>query len=142
MTDRVCLADGCEIPLVGRQIKFCTDLGCKRERARWARILSAYGLSKQQYEAIVEHQQGRCPITGRVLGDTTQPHIDHDHATGVVRGVVTAYANTRLIGRLRDWKTAQNLADYLRTPPAVAALGAPVIAPSRPPKRRKGRKKR
>jgi hypothetical protein len=103
--------------------------------------LKTYNLSKEQYERIVEHQGGRCPITGRVLGDTTQPHVDHDHVSGVVRGVVTAYANTRLIGRLRNWETAQNLADYLREPPATAALGGPVVAPGRPPKKRKKRKR-
>jgi hypothetical protein len=92
----------------------------------------------------VQFQEGRCPITGRELfpeGGKQAVHIDHDHSTGHVRGVVTAYANTRLIGRLRDWRTAQNLADYLRDPPATRALGAPVVAPGRPKTKRKRRKR-
>jgi hypothetical protein len=38
---------------------------------------------------------------------------------------------------LKNHQLAQWLADYLRDPPAVAALGRRVHAPGRPPRRRK-----
>jgi hypothetical protein len=101
-----------------------------------------YNLTPEQYQAIWDHQGGICPITRRKLGETSKPHIDHDHVSGHVRGIVTAYANTRLIGRLRDYQTAQNLADYLREPPAEKALGERVIAPGRPKKTRKKRRRK
>lgn len=107
--------------------------------------MKTYGLTLQQFNQIIEYQKGLCPISGRELfpkEGKQMIHVDHDHSTGVVRGVVTAYANTRLIGRLRSWRTAQNLADYLRDPPAVKALGAPVIAPGRKTKKKRSRKKR
>jgi hypothetical protein len=103
--------------------------------------MKTYGLTLEQYQEIWDFQGGRCPITGRELGDTSKPHVDHDHVSGHVRGIVTAYANTRLIGRLRSWQTAQNLADYLRDPPATRALGGSVVAPGRPAKKRKKRKR-
>lgn len=98
------------------------------------------------YRKIWDLQNGKCPITYRELPlptDTTvsRPHIDHDHISGHVRGIVTAYANTRLIGRLRNWQTAQALADYLREPPATRALGGPLVAAGRPKTKRKKRKR-
>ena len=104
--------------------------------------MRTYGLTIEQFDQIVEFQGGLCPITGRELFPENGKqliHVDHDHSSGIVRGVVTAYANTRLIGRLRSWQTAQNLADYLRDPPATRALGVPVVAPGRPKKKRKKR---
>lgn len=117
------------------------------KRKREAHLMKTYGLTTKQFDEIVLFQNGLCPITGRPLfgknaaGKPQLIHVDHNHQTGEVRGVVTAYANTRLIGRLRDWKTAQNLADYLRDPPATRALGGPVVAPSRPTKRKKRSKR-
>ena len=104
--------------------------------------MRTYGLTLEQFDQIVSFQGGLCPITGRELFPENGKqliHVDHDHSSGHVRGVVTAYANTRLIGRLRSWQTAQNLADYLRDPPATKALGGPVVAPGRPKKKRKKR---
>jgi hypothetical protein len=135
---RECLS--CGAALTGRQLKHCTDAECSERRRRAAHLLKVYNLTPEQFDQIVEHQGGLCPITKRPLfpdSGTQLIHVDHDHSTGIVRGVVTAYANTRLIGRLRDWRTAQNLADYLRDPPATKALGAPVVAPGRPKKKRK-----
>ena len=137
---RFCQA--CDRPLEGRQIKYCKDEECAKQR-RWVDWLwRTYNLTPEMYQAIWDHQGGRCPITGRELGDTSKPHIDHDHVEGHVRGIVTAYANTRLIGRLRNWRTAQNLADYLRDPPAEKALGQRVLAPGRPKKKRTTKKRR
>lgn len=134
---RQCVA--CERPLVGRATRFCTDEECKKQRQWVDRLWKTYNLTPEQFQKIWDHQKGLCPITGRKLGDTSKPHIDHDHVSGHVRGIVTAYANTRLIGRLRDHRTAQALADYLREPPAEKALGERVIAPGRPKKARKKR---
>lgn len=91
------------------------------------------------YHRIIEHQKGLCGLCHEPFKEGQTPHIDHDHKTGYVRGVVHAYCNTRLLHRLRYWETAQKVADYLRRPPAVAALG-PVVAPGRPPKKRKKRR--
>lgn len=140
---RQCVA--CGRPLEGRALKHCKDPECSEKRRRAAHLLKLYNLTPEQFDQIVLFQDRKCPITKRPLFPVDAAgnplpqliHVDHDHSTGIVRGVVTAYANTRLIGRLRDWRTAQNLADYLREPPAIQALGAPVVAPGRPKKTRK-----
>jgi hypothetical protein len=133
----------CGRDLQGRATKWCADLECKRERTYWAWVLRTYNLTPEAYRKIWDEQDGKCPITGKELdtGTGKRPHIDHDHVSGHVRGIVSAYANTRLIGRLRYWVTAQNLADYLKEPPATRALGGPVVAAGRTkPKRKKRRR--
>ena len=139
---------GCLGELVGKQSKYASAKCAKRvARAQW--IMKVYGITMEEYHQIYEFQDGRCPICERGLLDESdisngtggvKPHIDHEHG-GHVRGLVCAYCNTRLIGRLKDHGKAQRLADYLRDPPAVLALQRRVIAPGRPKKKRQPRKR-
>lgn len=95
-----------------------------------------YGLTELDYNRILRFQGYRCAVCNKPFVPGKTPHIDHEHG-GHVRGITCAYCNTRLIGRLKSHELAQRLSDYLREPPAVAALGHPVIAPGRPKTRRK-----
>jgi hypothetical protein len=66
---------------------------------RWSAIarrmvLKRYGLTPATYAAILEKQGNRCRIC-RVPFDGT-PHIDHDHETGFVRGLLCGPCNGRL----------------------------------------------
>jgi hypothetical protein len=130
---------GCGTFLTGRQKKWCSSK-CSKEAARRAWILKVYGLSLEEYDIILKFQGEKCficrkpPQSGKVL------HIDHEHG-GHVRGLLCGYCNTRLVGRLKDHDKAQRLADYLRDPPAVKALGKEIFAPGRPKKKRQPRKK-
>jgi DNA-directed RNA polymerase subunit RPC12/RpoP len=133
----VCHYEGCTTELTGRQRKWCSEHAGTGQRASW--LLSVYNLSLSEYNAILAHQGGVCGLCQQKFKEGKTPHVDHDHHTGHVRGVVCAYCNTRLIVRLRSWQLAQKLADYLRDPPAIRALGAPVVAPGRPKKKRKRR---
>ncbi|WP_425457712.1 endonuclease domain-containing protein [Catellatospora sichuanensis] len=114
---------------------------CQKVNARAAWVLRTYGITLAQYEQIIAYQGGVCGCCGKPFKQGQTPHIDHEHG-GHVRGVVHAYCNTRLIGRLKDAALAQRLADYLTNPPAVGALGGYVVAPGRPPKKRRTRRRR
>lgn len=133
MTDRSCVICGGE--LTGRQAKYCRE-ECSRAGARAAWILKTYGLTMEQFQAIWDFQGGACGVCRKPFKESAVPHIDHEHG-GHVRGLVHSYCNTRLIGRLKSWELAQWLADYLRYPPAVLALGAAVVAPGRPGRKRR-----
>lgn len=135
---RVYNCQGCGRQLTGQQRKWCADPGCKKTALRWAWILKVYGLTPDDYDRIYAHQGGKCAICHKKFQPGKTPHIDHEHG-GHVRGILCAYCNTRLVGRLKSHQLAQWLADYLRDPPAVKALGRMIIAPGRPPKRRKKR---
>lgn len=62
-----------------------------RERAR---RLGKYGLTPEQYEAMLAEQEGRCAGCRRPFSAT--PYIDHCHASGRVRGLLCNGCNKAL----------------------------------------------
>ena len=57
-------------------------------------------------------QDGRC-VACRVDLSTTKPNVDHDHATGKVRGILCWHCNL-ILGHARDSVlTLRALAEYL-----------------------------
>jgi hypothetical protein len=67
--------------------------------ARRLRTLAAYGLTEAQYQKMYVRQRGLCEICAKPL--PKRPHVDHDHATGRVRGLLCWWCN-RLIGNNRN----------------------------------------
>ncbi len=85
----------------------------RREKARWARILKVYGITKEQYDEIYRPD---CVICLRPFGGTVKPVIDHSHRTGHVRGIICGYCNHRMVGRHNDSAVLRRIADYLDAP--------------------------
>jgi len=82
---------------------------------RTARLRAKYGLSRAQLAALLERQNGRCPICQRELN--TRFHIDHDHASGKVRGILCDACNKGL-GHFGDSSGLLRAAlAYLTKPP-------------------------
>ena len=75
-----------------------------------------YGLTVKTRDHLLEEQNNQCPLCNRPFtntGDTT-PHVDHCHATGIVRGILCNGCNTAL-GKLGDTEDAiLRVLDYLR----------------------------
>lgn len=67
------------------------------ERWKEIRIKHLYGLSPEQYERLKKRAGGRC----QVCGEKKKLDIDHDHKTGVVRGLLCRTCNTG-IGLLKE----------------------------------------
>lgn len=75
-----------------------------QDRAMQLRL--KYGLSLEQYDTMVEAQGGRCAICEKAppfnSGRNGQClHVDHDHQTGAVRGLLCNNCN-RGIGMIGD----------------------------------------
>ncbi len=75
-----------------------------------AHIRKTYGITYQQYEEMLEKQNGVCAIckkceTLKQKGKTRRLCIDHDHTTGKIRGLLcdkcngmlTALTNSKLV---------------------------------------------
>ena len=62
-----------------------------------------YGLSEERYAELLTAQDGRCAIcqTDEWGGKHGVPHVDHDHATDEVRGLLCDACNNGL-GRFAD----------------------------------------
>ena len=75
---------------------------------RWRRMrnLRAYGLTIDEYEGMLIRQRGLCAICGHAetrlrAGIPQRLHVDHDHVTGRVRGLLCSRCN-RGVGAFRD----------------------------------------
>ena len=60
-----------------------------------------YGLSARAYMDLIEAQEGRCAICKCELNFDGRTHIDHDHTTGKIRGILCGTCNQGL-GCFRD----------------------------------------
>jgi len=80
-----------------------------------------YNLLPGERERIREFQRGLDPITGDPL--SPYAHMDHDHRDGLIRGLLNPMTNKFLVD---DIEKLHAMLAYLKNPPAVAALGAPV----------------
>lgn len=83
---------------------------------RWAwRLRGEYGLSVSDYHLILQSQGGGCAICGATQDNHKRKMpVDHDHATGKVRGVLCGPCNSAL-GSFRDSSTVASAAvAYLR----------------------------
>ena len=56
-----------------------------------------YGLSLEEYDTMMHKQNGACAI----CGSNGRLHVDHNHDTGKVRGLLCMDCNTG-IGKLQD----------------------------------------
>ena len=68
-----------------------------RDRQRDAQLKAHYGIDLAEYNRLYDEQDGRCLICGEeeTLG------VDHDHATGAVRGLLCSRCNVG-VGYFRD----------------------------------------
>ena len=77
---------------------------------------SRTGIPLAEYDALLAAQGGGCAICGNAP-KTRRLHVDHDHKTGKVRGLLCHVHNRRL------WRGAtaaelRRMAAYLDNPPA------------------------
>lgn len=70
-----------------------------------------YGLTPLQYHSMLLSQRGACKVCGRVFRRT--PNIDHDHATGRVRGLLCFICNKLVLWRGVGAIILRRAADYL-----------------------------
>jgi hypothetical protein len=72
------------------------DKANAQQRRQWAKhkgLKRKYGITREDYDALVVAQEGRCAICGKV---PDRLHVDHHHGTGLVRGLLCFVCNTRL----------------------------------------------
>jgi hypothetical protein len=86
------------------------------------RVVATYGLAPGDYERLREAQDGLCAICHRATGKTRRLSVDHDHATGLVRGLLCRPCND-MLGHARDSvEFFLVAAAYLVCPPAVGVI--------------------
>lgn len=73
------------------------------EKDRWYQIRSKYGLTQEEYEKLLCDQGGVCanPACHTPDNNGRTLHVDHDHETGRVRGLLCFSCNV-VLGKVRD----------------------------------------
>lgn len=87
-----------------------------KAKARAYQLQKLYGISVEQYEEMMQAQEGLCALCGKPpsgWGKSRTLHIDHCHETGEVRSLLCTYCNTGL-GKFNDnAELLRKAADYL-----------------------------
>jgi len=81
----------------------------------------AYGISLNEYNELHFEQQARCVTCGEPEtavhyrnGRVKRLHVDHDHKTGEIRGLLCARCNLAIGALNDDWRLAEAIAAYLK----------------------------
>ena len=92
-----------------------------RKHGRSTQLMIKYGLTPQRYNEMLEAQRGCCAICGVPEAESRGRNpgrlcVDHDHDTGVVRGLLCSPCNARL-GKAADVAWLQSAMNYLKEGP-------------------------
>lgn len=69
-----------------------------KEQDKEKKLMSAYGLSIEEYRSMLSLQEDKCAVCGVIM---EKPHVDHCHKTDLVRGLLCRDCNIG-IGMFRD----------------------------------------
>lgn len=94
---RCAFCDGMMFRVNSRRL-YCDD--CQGHQ-RWRQIQHRYGLNMRQYKTLLELQDNRCAICRQEEQKRSHLSVDHDHATGKVRGLLCDDCNN-MLGRAKD----------------------------------------
>lgn len=96
----------------------------KAEKARRSRLKRVFNITPEEYDAVLEYQQGVCYICERPPGKTRLA-VDHCHKTGLVRGLLCWICNAAIAKLSDDPRRARRAEEYLSFPPFTDVLGEP-----------------
>jgi hypothetical protein len=99
---------------------------CASSKAHEKRVGDVYGLRPGQYAELLAFQGGGDAVTGQ-KPRAKRLAVDHDHATGEVRGLLLKHTNFYVIGWLESFDDPFAILDalrqYLEHPPAKRLWG-------------------
>ncbi|MEV3860730.1 endonuclease VII domain-containing protein [Streptomyces sp. NPDC050095] len=105
----------------GRVCSTCKK-SSRRRASHEARVTRTYGLAPGEYQALMEYQGHVCAICKQTR--SYRLDVDHDHKSGLVRGLTCRLCNRRILSGARDEpEVLRNAAAYLEHPPAVRFIG-------------------
>lgn len=67
-----------------------------KERQKFVSIKRIYNITKEEYEEMYISQDFKCKICKEPFSSTKSTHLDHNHETGKVRGLICTGCNTKV----------------------------------------------
>lgn len=84
-------------------------------------LKTRYNLTPAQYEELLREQQNKCAICKKGFTSVKETHVDHNHKTGQVRGILCRGCNHLLGNAKDDTDTLKNAIAYLQNEQEVKA---------------------
>ena len=100
--------------------------------SRERHLLRTYGINLKKYNELLVKQKYCCGVCEKHQDDEKKSlHVDHNHETGEIRGLLCNFCNRQVIGKHKDPELFLKAAKYL-------SKGTGLIVPKRiRPKKRK-----
>ena len=89
---------------------------------RAAHLKRKFGITPEDYDRRLSQQRGGCAVCGRAPKTGKSLHIDHDHETGYVRGLLCFKCNAALGQLGDDLGRIERALTYVATKRRVAGL--------------------
>lgn len=95
-----------------------------KKAQRRSHLKKMFNLTEAEYDAIFSEQGYRCTICGKQPTDPRgfKPHVDHDHQTGAIRGILCNRCNMGLGCFGDDIETLARAIEYLQQSPIEIEL--------------------
>jgi hypothetical protein len=95
-----------------------------KAKEREGHLKRTHGITQSDYDAMVDAQKGRCKICGRRPAEGKSFHIDHDHVTGRIRGLLCSSCNHALGLFAESPERLRRAALYVTRPRSAALVRA------------------
>ena len=104
-----------------------TQLEYKRRPERKAadregHLKRKYGITLADYDRMFDAQGGVCAICGEPRPEERTLHVDHDHETGAIRGLLCFRCNNALGDFREEYELFRRAADYLDRDDELAGI--------------------
>lgn len=94
----------------------------RENNKRRRRLFPRYGIAIEDFDRMLLRQRERCLGCRKPFALRRDIHVDHDHETGLVRGLLCRGCNTGLGSLNEDVETLRRLMVYLRRDPALVSV--------------------
>lgn len=85
----------------------------KPEYMKNRRLVQEFGISLEDFKAMLEDQERKCPCCSKYLSGGRNTHVDHCHSSGKVRSLLCQLCNQALGLVREDTTTLNNMIEYL-----------------------------
>lgn len=113
----------CERYVCNNRCVDCDNLSCRDthpsytdryKRTRKHNLKTLYGITPEIFDEMREKQGSRCAICNTAFEGNKLPHVDHDHITSQVRGLLCTRCNMGIGYFKEDVEALHRAIEYLR----------------------------
>lgn len=102
---------------------------CAPDVGREKRLAARFAITLLEYSQLLEAQGGVCAIC-KLAPKNSRYHVDHNHKTGLIRGILCMWCNHKLLAGARESiEILESALTYLKEPPARKLFGVRFVPP-------------